>query len=122
MMTVTFNNNHISAYTFEEGYTLTSTGDNISCEHFIIGDMNSYNATIHTGVTIPDDWQGGKYLFDGLNWSANKSWTDLKEAEITELEDRLATTTELETKVALEAELAILRVASGYRIVTSEEQ
>jgi hypothetical protein len=38
--------------------------------------MNSTNADIHTGVTIPDDWVGGKYLFDGVNWTLNMGWTE----------------------------------------------
>ena len=90
MQTITFNNNNLSAYTFEDADTLTATAESITTPKFIIGDMNSSNATIHTGVTPPEDWQGGKYLFDGSSWSANGAWTDPKEKEIAKLEAELA--------------------------------
>ena len=90
MQTITFNDSTISSYTFEDGDTLTATAENITCPNFIIGDLNSSNATIHTGVTPPEDWQGGKYLFDGTSWTANENWTDPKEARIAELEAEIA--------------------------------
>jgi len=74
MQTITFKDSNISAYTFEDGDTLTATAENITCPDFIIGDMNSSNATIHTGVTPPGDWAGGKYLFDGTTWTANSDY------------------------------------------------
>ena len=92
MQTITFNDSNRSTYIFEDGDTLTATAEHITCPKFIIGDMNSSNATIHTGVTPPGDWAGGKYLFDGTSWTANGDWDDPKEARITELEaeiDRL---------------------------------
>ena len=90
MQTITFNDSNISAYIFEDGDTLTATADNITCPNFIIGDMNSSNATIHTGVTPPAGWQGHKHLFDGTTWTANGAWTDPKEKEIARLEAELA--------------------------------
>lgn len=89
MQTITFNDTNISAYTFEDNDTVTVTADNITCPNFVIGDMNSSNATLSTGVTPPADWQGGKYLFDGTAWTANADWTDPKEAEIARLEEEL---------------------------------
>ena len=86
MQTITFNNSNRSAYIFEDGDTLTATAESITCPNFIIGDLNSSNATIHTGVTPPADWQGGKYLFDGTSWTANGAWDDPREARIAELE------------------------------------
>ena len=90
MQTITFNDSNKSVYIFEDVDTLTATTENITCPEFIIGDLNSSNATIHTGVTSPEDWQGGKYLFDGTSWTANENWTDPKEARIAELEAELA--------------------------------
>jgi hypothetical protein len=57
--------------------------------------MNSTNSTIHMGVTSPEDWQGGKYLFDGTNWTLNTDWTDPRLHEIEKLEARLAELKEL---------------------------
>jgi hypothetical protein len=90
MQTITFNDSNISTYTFEDGDTLTATAESITSPNFIIGDMNSSNATIHTGVTPPEDWKGGKYLFDGTSWTTNENWTDPTEARIAELEAELA--------------------------------
>ena len=90
MQTITFNDSNISAYTFEDNATVTATADNITCPDFIIGDMNSTNATVTQNVTPPADWQGGKYLFDGTDWTANAAWTDPKLAEIARLEEELA--------------------------------
>lgn len=44
---------------------------------FIIGDMNSGNATLIEGVTEPDDWYGCKYscAADGT-WSLVEGWVD----------------------------------------------
>ena len=86
MQTITFNDSNRSAYIFEDGDTLTATAESITCPNFIIGDLNSSNATIHTGVTPPEDWQGGKYLFDGTSWTANGDWDDPREVRIAELE------------------------------------
>ena len=89
MQTITFNDSNISTYIFEDGDTLTATAENITCPEFIIGDMNSSNAAVYTGVTPPGDWQGGKYLFDGTSWTTNENWTDPTEARIAELEAEL---------------------------------
>jgi len=90
MQTITFNDSTISPYIFEDGDTLTVTAENITTPSFIIGDMNSSNATLHTGVTPPEDWQGGKYLFDGTSWTTNENWTDPVEERIAEIEAELA--------------------------------
>tara|TARA_Y100001951_G_C11045059_1_gene132465 strand:+ start:134 stop:391 length:258 start_codon:yes stop_codon:yes gene_type:complete len=74
--TITFNDTNKSAYIFEDGDTLTSHADRIVCPALIIGDMNSSNATIHTGVTPPEDWNWGNYLFDGTTWTVNPDWVE----------------------------------------------
>ena len=35
----------------------------------IVADMNNKNTVIHANVTAPADWKGGKYRFDGTNWT-----------------------------------------------------
>jgi len=89
MKTITFNESNISAYKFEDLDNTTSSAQNITCPEFIIGDMNSTNATIHENVTPPVDWQGGKYTFDGTTWAIVDGWVDPKLAEISRLEDEL---------------------------------
>jgi len=80
MKTITINNtpdgNHISAYIFEDSDAVTSESDRITGPDLVILDLNSSNATIHTGVTPPGDWVGWKYSFDGTTWAANSSWVE----------------------------------------------
>jgi len=40
----------------------------------IIGDCNSSNATLHTGVDAKSDYWGWKYKHDGSSWSANADY------------------------------------------------
>jgi len=89
MQTITFNSNNVSAYTFDDTDTLNTTADNIICQHFVIGDMNSSNATIHAGVTPPADWKGGRYTFDGTTWAEVAGWVDPVVAEIARLQDEI---------------------------------
>lgn len=85
MKTITFNFNNSSAYIFPDDTTLIASAENITTPTFIIGDMNSGNTTIHTGVTPPENWQGNRYSFDGTTWSEVAGWVDHKVAEIARL-------------------------------------
>jgi len=89
MQTITQNTGNVSAYTFADDATLTASADNITTPDFIIGDMNSGNATIHTGVTAPDGWQGGKHTYDGSAWGNVAGWVDPKVAQIAELQAQI---------------------------------
>ena len=86
MKTITLNSNNVSVYTFEDSDSVVSTAENITCQHFMIGDMTSSNATIHTDATPPDDWQGGRYTYDGTTWAEVAGWEDSKVAEIARLQ------------------------------------
>jgi len=46
---------------------------------FIIGDMNSGNATLIEGVTEPDDWYGCKYNYVNDAWELCPDWVDPRE-------------------------------------------
>ena len=94
MQTITFNGSNISTHIFEDSQTITSESDKIFLQRAsaistvsgyggettvgyvdeIICDMNSSNSTVHTSVTPPGDWKGGKYLFDGTDWTANPDY------------------------------------------------
>ena len=77
MKTITHNDrSNLSTYIFADDDTITATAERTTCPDFIITDMNTSNSTIHTGVTPPEDWAGGKYLFDGTTWSANPDWVE----------------------------------------------
>ncbi len=76
MKTVIETATNISKYIFDDAHDLTMTATNITCPHFIIGDMNSTNATITEDVTPPEDWAGCKYTLDGNTWALNPDWVE----------------------------------------------
>lgn len=75
MKTLVFNASNISAYVFEDSDTVTVTATETTAPDIVIYDMNSGNATLHTNVTPPDDWLGGRYTFDGTIWTQVSGWT-----------------------------------------------
>ena len=80
MKTIVETATKLSKYLLADDVTITATADNITVgdpAQFIIGDMNSGNATITENVTnAPSDWTGNKYKLDGTTWSANPDWVD----------------------------------------------
>ena len=74
MQTITFNDSNLSAYLLADDDTITATAEKTVCPDYIICDLNTSNSTIHTGITAPEDWDGGKYFFDGTTWTANSDY------------------------------------------------
>tara|TARA_R110000851_G_scaffold285298_1_gene438980 strand:- start:11 stop:316 length:306 start_codon:yes stop_codon:yes gene_type:complete len=92
--TLTFNDTGRSPYLFDDSKNVTMGADKITVgdeadPDFYIGDMNSGNATLHEGVTGPEDWQGNRYTFDGTDWTEVDGWVDPKEAEIARLQAQI---------------------------------
>ena len=87
MQTIT-NESGVSAYIFDDSTAIEATDTNIVCPEFIIGDLNSTNSSVHTGVTPPADWMGGRYTFDGT-WTEVEGWVDPKVAEIARLQAQI---------------------------------
>ena len=83
MKTIVETSTKLSKYLLADDVTITATADNITVgdpAQFIIGDLNSSNATITENVTnAPSDWVGNKYKLDGTTWSANPDWVDPSE-------------------------------------------
>ena len=68
-----------SKYLFADDKTITVKTDCIEVGNpldFIIGDMNSGNATLVEGVTEPDDWFGCKYNYVNGVWELCPDWVD----------------------------------------------
>tara|TARA_Y100000289_G_C3843381_1_gene109705 strand:+ start:15 stop:278 length:264 start_codon:yes stop_codon:yes gene_type:complete len=83
MKTIVETSTKLCKYLLADDVTITATSDNITVgdpAQFIIGDLNSSNATITENVTnAPSDWVGNKYKLDGTTWSANPDWVDPSE-------------------------------------------
>lgn len=68
-----------SKYLLEDDKNVTVKDDCIevgSPVEFIIGDLNSSNATLIEGVTEPDDWYGCKYNYVNGAWELCSDWID----------------------------------------------
>ena len=72
----------LSLYLFEDNETLLVEADNITVgdpARFIVADCNSGNTVLYEGVTGPQDWTGGKFFFDGTDWTLNPNWVEPEE-------------------------------------------
>ena len=70
MKTITKSN--LSLYIIEDDERVIIESDKITVgfpPKFIISDLNSGNAVLHDYVFPPNDWTGGKYNYDGTNWT-----------------------------------------------------
>jgi len=78
MKTIIENSTNQSKYIFADDAVVTLSEQNIVTPDFIIGDLNSTNATLIEGVSLPDDYVGCKYLYDAGEWTLNPDWVDFR--------------------------------------------
>ena len=83
MKTIVDNATNTSRYLFADDKSVTMGNDTITVgdpAEFIIGDLNSGNATLIEGVTEPEDWYGCKYTCasDGT-FTAVEGWIEPRE-------------------------------------------
>lgn len=76
----------VSLYVFADEAVLTVTDERIVTPDFIIWDCSSANSVVHQKVTLPTDWVGGKYLFDGSSWLPNPNWVAIPDPKAEERE------------------------------------
>lgn len=79
MKTIVDNATNTSRYLFADDKVVTMGEDTISVGdpvEFIIGDLNSGNATLIEGIVEPADWYGCKYTHDGTSWAEVPGWVD----------------------------------------------
>ena len=79
MKTIVDNATNTSRYLFADDKAVTMGADTITVgdpAEFIIGDLNSSNATLIEGVVEPADWYGCKYTHDGTAWAEVEGWVD----------------------------------------------
>ena len=73
MKTIVETSTNLSKYLLEDSVSVVMGEDNITVgdpAQFIVGDLNSTTATLHTDVSnVPEDWTGNKYTFDGSTWT-----------------------------------------------------
>lgn len=76
MKTLVHNETKESRFVFADTDSVLLTDSVIFCPSFNIADMDSTNSTLVENVTPPDDWTGGKYLYDAGAWTLNPDWVD----------------------------------------------
>lgn len=79
MKTLILKANKVSVYIFDDLTEININEEQIivgNPVNFLIGDCNLHNIMLYENVTVPQDWKGHKYLFDGSNWLANPNWID----------------------------------------------
>ena len=86
MKTIIENGTNCSKYLFADDKQVNITATNVEVGDpanldFIVGDLNSNNATLIENVTEPDDWYGCKYIYENGAWSANPNWIDPRLSE-----------------------------------------
>jgi len=62
----------VSVYMFDDAEVVSIEANRTvigNPETRIIGDCNTSNAVLHENVTPPEGWIGGKYLFDGTDFT-----------------------------------------------------
>jgi len=92
--TITRKSDNVSVYLLHDDATvdLTATpnatvrGNTGGTVDFDIGDLDSSNADLHSSVTAPSGWQGGKHTYDGSSWAEVDGWVNPTQAEIDTLE------------------------------------
>tara|TARA_B100001094_G_C17637401_1_gene533375 strand:+ start:175 stop:462 length:288 start_codon:yes stop_codon:yes gene_type:complete len=70
----------MAAYVWPSSYNVELLADKVVVKEdnqvlYNISDLNATNSTFHSNVSdIPEDWAGGKYMFDGSSWTVNPVW------------------------------------------------
>ena len=79
MKTIVDNATNTSRYLLADDVSVTLGADSVTVGdpvEFIIGDLNSSNATVIEGVDEPTEWIATKYTHDGSAWTEVDGWKD----------------------------------------------
>jgi len=86
MKTIIDKETNRSLYLFEDDKVIDADINKIEVGdpvELAIADYNSTTITIHEDVDPPTDWRGGKYFFDGTDWTLDTDYVDDPEPEKT---------------------------------------
>jgi len=70
---------NLSIYLFDDNKEVVVTNESITVGNpieFVVSDCNDTNTTMYENIIAPVDWVGGKYFFDGTDWTLNPDWVD----------------------------------------------
>ena len=91
--TITRKSDNVSVYLLHDDATVdlaatpnATVRGNTGGTDIDIGDLDSSNADLHSSVTAPSGWHGGKHTYNGSSWAEVDGWVDPTQAEIDRLE------------------------------------
>ncbi len=109
------------AYAFEESERIVITESNITIGDpatQIIGDLNSENAEVITGVTLPEDFRGGKYIYKDGQFSISPDWIDPDKPAVVVPQS----VTMKQARLALIQEGYLVKVESAFNAIPDEKE
>jgi hypothetical protein len=88
--TITRKSDNVSLYILHDDATVDLTaspnttvrGNTGGTVDFNIGDLDSSNAEVHSSVTAPSGWQGGKHTYNGSAWGDVSGWVDPRASQL----------------------------------------
>lgn len=79
MKTIVENSTNHSIFIFEDSDDIIMEDTRIVAPNFIIACNNKNDSVLYENVTVPDDWFGRKYFFDGTDWTLDPNFKSPEE-------------------------------------------
>ena len=83
------NATNLVKYQFNDTDEVTMEAGRIITPEFIIGDLNSSNASIIENIIEKNDFIGDKYTYENNDWVNNPDWIDTIQIEINNLQAQI---------------------------------
>jgi len=83
------NATNLVKYQFNDTDEVTMEAGRIITPEFIIGDLNSSNASIIENIIEKNDFIGDKYTYENNDWVNNPDWIDPIQIEINNLQAQI---------------------------------
>ena len=94
MKTIVENSTNHSIFVFEDDDEIIMEETRIVAPNYIIACNSKNDSKLYENVTVPDDWFGRKYFFDGTTWELDPNFKSpeeyLAELEATRLSEEEA--------------------------------
>lgn len=79
MKTIVENSTNHSIFIFDDGDEIIMEDNRIVAPNFIIACNNKNDSVLYENITVPEDWLGRKYFFDGTTWELDPNFKSPEE-------------------------------------------
>jgi len=76
MTQIICNGNNIVRYDFDDAVTINILPNKIITPGFDIGDLHLGNCSYYQNMTLPEDYEASKHVYDGVDWTLNPDWIE----------------------------------------------